>query len=104
MRKILTLRHWQIFLLFWAFIFAIIGLQILTQIDLPEILLNFISVWIPFTAYPLLLGLGLNKHIVPAGEKTDREFKAFKIFFCLSTVFSFGDGSVEEPVGRWRAS
>ncbi|HEY5746594.1 MAG TPA: hypothetical protein VIU12_10995 [Chryseolinea sp.] len=90
MRLILTLRHWQIFLLLWAFDFSIVGLLTLTQFDLPEILWNFIFGWIPLTVYPLLLGLGLHKHVVPAGEKTDRDFKTFIIFLCVWIVFFFG--------------
>jgi hypothetical protein len=89
MRLILTLRHWQIFLLLLAFDFAIVGLLNLTPFDLPEILEDFILAWVPITAYPLLLGLGLKKHIVPAGEK-DRNFRTFIIFFCVWMVLFLG--------------
>lgn len=91
MRLILTLRHWQILLLLFAFDLAIAGLLTLTQFNLPEMIEAFIFGWIPITVYPLLLGLGLNKHIAPAGEKTDKDFKMFIIFGCIWTVIFFGN-------------
>lgn len=87
MRLILTLRHWQILLLLLAYEFAIVGLLNLSQVTLPRILEAFIFAWVPLTVYPLLLGLGLNKYVVSAGEKTDRDFKTFIIFCCIWTVF-----------------
>jgi len=62
----------------------------LTQFVLPEIPEAFIFSWGPLTVYPLLLGLGLKKYIVPADKETDSDFKIFKIFFCLWMVFFLG--------------
>lgn len=90
MRRILALRHWQVFLLLIVYDFSIAGLLNLAQFNLPEILENFIFVWMPMTVYPLLLGLGLYKYVAAASEKTVKEFKAFIIFCSIWTVAFFG--------------
>ncbi|SHH56722.1 hypothetical protein SAMN04488109_4398 [Chryseolinea serpens] len=99
MRVILTLRHWQIFLLLLAFYFAIIGLLTLTQFELPEIPENFIFSWITMTVYPLLLGLGLYKYVVSASEKAVKEFKTFIIFCSIWTVAFFCNEMLKSQIG-----
>ena len=90
MRQILRLRHWQILLLLLAYEFAIVGLLILSQFDLPRIIEAFVFGWMPMTIYPLLLGLGLNRHVALADEKTRKDFKTFVIFGCIWATIFFG--------------
>lgn len=89
MRLILTLRHWQILLLLLAYEFSLVGLLILTEIELPRIVEVLVFGYIPITAYPLLLGLGLHRHIPISDLKREKDFKTFIIFSCIWTVTFF---------------
>ena len=89
MKLILTLRHWQIFLLLLAYEFGLVGLLILTKIELPGIIETLIFGYIPVTVYPLVLGLGFNRYVPTSDLKREKNFKAFIIFGCIWTVIFF---------------
>jgi hypothetical protein len=90
MRLILTLKHWQILLILLTYEFGVVGLLILTNIELPRIIEALIFGYIPVTTYPLLLGIGLNRYIPTSDLKRERNFKAFKLFGCIWTLIYFG--------------
>src|SRR5882672_2276314 len=90
MRLILTLKHWQILLL--LLVYEFLGFLMLTGLSLPGMVEDFLFSWVPITVYPLLLGLGLNKYFVSAGQKVDKSFKVFLgSGIVWTTVFLIGD-------------
>jgi hypothetical protein len=90
MRLILTLRHWQIFLLFLAYEFGLVGILILTKIKLPRIIEALIFGYIPITVHPLLIGLGFRKYIPAFDVEKESNFRTFIIFGCIWTIIFFG--------------
>ena len=89
MRLILTLRHWQILFLLFAYEFVVIGFLMLTELSLPKIVESLLFGWIPSTVYPLLLGLSLNKYIISTDVKANKNFKHFLTFWTTWTVIFF---------------
>lgn len=89
MRQILKLKHWQIFLLLLAYEFGLVGLLMLTEIQLPRIVEALIFGYVPLTAYPLLLGLGVNRYIRTPHLDRERNFKTFVTFGGIWTVLFF---------------
>lgn len=89
MRLILTLRHWQILLLLLAYEFGLVGILILTKLELPRIIESLIFGYIPMTAYPLLLGLSINKYIPIPELKREKNFRTFIVFGCIWTLIFF---------------
>jgi hypothetical protein len=90
MRQILILKHWQILLLLLAYEFGLVGLLILTKIELPRIVESLIFGYIPLTIYPLLLGLGFNKYIPTPDLNREKNYKQFVTFGCIWTALFFG--------------
>lgn len=85
----MTLRHWQILLLLLVYEFGLVGLLILTKIELPRIVEALIFGYIPLTVYPFLLGLGVNKYIPTSDLNREKNFKTFLIFGGIWTVLFF---------------
>lgn len=92
MKKILTIKHWQVFSLligYWCILVMILnttGAQTTNAFD--QILFTLL----PITLYPLLLGYSLMKYVSPVGYvmKNDiRQFRIFAIFWIIAfAVFS----------------
>jgi hypothetical protein len=89
MRQILKLKHWQILSLLLAYEFGLIGLLILTKIELPRIIESLIFGYIPLTVYPFLLGFGFNKYIPTPDLNREKNFKTFVVFGGIWTVLFF---------------
>jgi len=77
LRLALSLKNWQIFLLFLAYYFIIIGTLMLTNTTLPEVVESILFGLIPLTIYPLLVGLSLKKYISNDVGTTNKGFKVF---------------------------
>ena len=72
-----------------AYEFGLVGLLILTKIELPRIIEALVFGYIPVTAYPLLLGLGFNRYIPTSDLRREQNFRTFIIFGCIWTVIFF---------------
>jgi hypothetical protein len=86
MKKILTIRHWQLFFLlagYWCLLVMILNaIEAETTNSLDQTLFTLI----PITLYPLFLGYSLRKYVAPAGHVMVNDIREFKFFGMLWVV------------------
>lgn len=86
MKKILTIRHWQLFFLLFAYWCVLIIILNTTEAQTTNVLDQTLFTLIPITLYPLLLGYSLRKYIAPAGHVMGNDIRQFKFFGMLWVV------------------
>ena len=96
MRMVLSLRHWQIFLILIAYVVAIMGLSTLIHLRPSGIIGAFVLVWIPMMSYAFFIGLALNRFTRMPNRKTNWEFKNFITFGCISALIFLINQALKE--------
>ena len=86
MKKILTIRHWQLFFILLGYWCVLVIILNTTEAQTTDVLDQTLFTLIPITVYPLFLGYSLRKYVAPAGQVTGTDIRRFRFFGMLWVV------------------